>query len=125
MKLNIREIAKKETVVAEIMNGREKGETEDLIKRNKPITINDFEACEITNDEGEKEIVYAYTVEEEPKMFYFAGYVLKKIFEKIIAACDGDYETAYSAVRAETLKVKLGEKKTKSKNTVTTVEVVD
>ena len=123
--LNIKAIAKKETVVAEIMVGKEKGETEDLIKMKKPITINDFEACEITNDEGEKEIVYAYTVDEVPETFFFAGYVLKKIFEKIIQACEGDIEDAYKAVRTQKLKVKLGEKKTKSKNIVTTVEVVD
>lgn len=123
--LNIKAIARKETVVAEIMVGRDKGETEDIIKSRKPITINDFEACEITNDEGVKEVVYAYTTKEEPNKFYFAGLVLKRIFESIIAQAQGDFEEAYNAVREQGLKVKLGEKRTKNKMTVTTVEVVD
>lgn len=123
--INIKELAKKETIVAEIMDGREKGDTSDLIKNGKPVQINDFEACHITNKDGEEELVYAYTVEEQPKRFYFAGFVLKKIFDAIVSSCDGNLEEAYGEVRKQKLKVLFGEKKTKSKNTVTTIEVVD
>lgn len=125
MALNIKSIAKKATVVAEIMENREKGETEELIKSGIVYTINDCEECRITNDKGEEETVWAYTVEENPDKFYFAGYVLKKIFENILAECEGDYAELYSAVCSQGLKVKYGQKKTRDgKRTVTTIEVV-
>lgn len=123
--MSIKEIAKKETVVAEIVVGREKGETESLIKTGEVVTICDFESCLITNEQGNKEVVYAYVVEEHTDKFFFAGHVLRKIFESIIAHYDGDLSDAYQAMRTEKLKVRLGEKKTKTKNMVTTVEVVE
>ena len=126
MAVNIKSIAKKATVVAEIMENREKGDTEELIKLKTPVTIKDCEVCTLTNDDGEEENVWAYTIEEEPKKFYFAGYVLKKIFERILEACQGDYVELYSQLNAQGLTVKFGQKKTKDgKRTVTTVNVVD
>lgn len=125
MALDIKKIARKATVVAEIMENREKGDTEELIKRKSSVTINDCEMCTLTNDEGEEENVWAYTIKEEPEKFYFAGYVLKKIFENILAECEGDYEELYSAVIKQGLTVKFGQKKTRDgKRVVTTVEVV-
>ena len=107
------------------MENREKGDTEELIKRKSSVTINDCEMCTLTNDEGEEENVWAYTIKEEPEKFYFAGYVLKKIFENILAECEGDYEELYSAVIKQGLTVKFGQKKTRDgKRVVTTVEVV-
>ena len=127
--MNIKEIARKETVVAEIMENREKGDTSTLIKlcsdNKTAFTIDNFEACEITNDSGEKEMVYAYTVSENKKEFFFAGFVLKKIFDSIVNAYQGDYESAYNAMKREKLVVRFGEKKTKNKQTVTTIDVLD
>ena len=125
MALNIKSIAKKSTVVAEIMENREKGETEELIALKRPVTINDCEECRLINDNNEEEIVWAYTLKEYPEKFFFAGLVLKKIFESILAECEGDYEELYNAVREQGLTVKYGQKKTRDgKRTVTTIEVV-
>lgn len=125
MALNLKNIAKKATVIAEIMENRTKGETEDLIELKEPVTINDCELCLLTNDEGKEERVWAYTIKEQPEKFYFAGFVLKKIFESALEECGGDYTELYIAVQGG-LKVKYGQKKTKDgKRTVTTIEVVD
>lgn len=125
MSFNIKSIAKKATVVAEIMEGREKGDTDELIARKEAVTINDCEQCSITNDKGEEERVWAYTIKEEPKKFYFAGYVLKKIFEEILVECEGDFAMLYKAIQEQGLTVKYGQRKTRDgKRTVTTIEVI-
>ena len=123
--MNIKSIARKATVVAEIMENREKGDTNYLIHANKPFTIDNCELCLLPGDEGNTERVYAYTVKELPDLFFFAGFVLKKIFDSILEECQGDLEEMYDMIRQETLPVKFGEKKTKDgKRTVTTIEVI-
>lgn len=126
MSINVKSIAKKATVVAEIMENREKGNTAELIKAEKVFTINRCEMCLLPKDDGNgEERVYAYTVEEIPEKFYFAGFILKKIFDSILEECEGDYEEMYAIIKDQGLPVKYGEKKTKDgKRTVTTIEVV-
>lgn len=126
MSINVKSIAKKATVVAEIMENREKGDTAELIKAKNAFTINNCEMCMLPRDDGNgEEKVYAYTVEEKPDKFYFAGFILKKIFDSILEECEGDYEEMYALIKQQGLVVKYGEKKTKDgKRTVTTIEVV-
>lgn len=125
MSINIKNIAKKATVVAEIMENREKGDTKELIARKSSVTIDDCEVCTLTNDEGVEEEVWAYTIKEEPNKFYFAGFVLKKIFESILEECEGDYTTLYSEIKHQGLRGTFGEKKTRDgKRTVTTFTVL-
>lgn len=125
MALNIKSIARKATVVAEIMENRDKGDTEELIKLNSQVTINDCEECRITGENGNEEAIWAFTIKEEPKKFFFAGFVLKKIFESLLIECEGDYDELYSAIQSQGLTVKFGQKKTRDqKRTVTTIEVV-
>lgn len=123
--MNIKSIARKATIVAEIMENREKGDTNHLIQANRPFTINNCELCLLPGDDGNTERVYAYTVKELPDNFFFAGFVLKKIFDTILEECQGDLEEMYALIKQETLPVKFGEKKTKDgKRTVTTIEVI-
>lgn len=125
MALDLRSIARKATIIAEIMENKEKGITEELIELGKPVTINDCELCQITNDKGEPEQVWVFTIKEIPNKFFFGGYVVKKIFESIVEVCAGDYTELYSAVSSQGLKVKFGQSKTKDgKRTVTTIEVI-
>ena len=126
MSINVKSIAKKATVVAEIMENREKGDTAELIKAKNAFTINNCEMCLLPKDDGNgEEKVYAYTVEEKPDKFYFAGFILKKIFDAILEECEGDYEEMYALIKQQGLTVKYGEKKTKDgKRTVTTIEVL-
>ena len=124
MAINLQKVAQKATTLAEIMEGKTKGETSELIKRKAPVTINDCEVMELTNDEGEKEQVWAFTITEEPKKFYFAGTVVRNIFLAILEECQGDYAELYSAIETQGLKVKFGEGKTKKGRPVTTIEVL-
>lgn len=122
--INVRELAKKSTVLAAIMEDRTKGDTEELIARKEVVHIIDCELCTITN-EGAEDRVWAYTIKEEPKKFYFAGYVLKKIFESILDECEGDYTEMYSAVSSQGIPVKFSQQKTKDgKRVFTAVEVM-
>lgn len=124
MAIDLRKVAQKATTLAEIMEGKTKGNTEDLIKLNKPVTINDCEMVVLVNEEGEKENVWAFTIEEEPKTFYFAGTVLKNTFQAILEACQGDYAEMYNEVCEQNLVVKFSQGKTKKGRPVTTIEVL-
>ena len=123
MAINLKKVAQKATVLAEIMENRDKGTTEELINKKAPVTINDCEVMDIVNDAGEKEQVWAFTIKEEPNKFYFAGTVLKNVFVEILKECNGDYCELYSAVQEQGLTVKFKESKTKKGRPVTTVEV--
>ena len=124
MALNLKKVAQKSTVLAEIMENKTKGTTEELIAKNSPVTINDCEVMEITNESGERERVWAFTIKEEPNKFYFAGTVMRKIFEDALTECEGDYTELYSAVVDQNLTVRFKESKTKKGRPVTVVEVL-
>lgn len=121
---NLKDIAKKATTLAEIMNGRDKIDTEEIIDTYEDgITIDNIELCLMVVD-GEQVNVWIYTFEEDKKHFAFAGYVLAKIFNQIVEECDGDLEKAYAEVKKQTLSVRLSTGKTKSKQPITLVEVL-
>ena len=86
--------------VLPLMDGKDKGTTEDLI--GVIVTLNDFGF--LSGDDGEYAV---FTVQEEPKEFFFGGKVLTealKEFEK-----DGYTES----IREEGLPLVLTKKKTK------------
>lgn len=120
----IRELMEKATVVAKIMAGREKGDTESLIKLDDPVTIDNFEMYEQQNDKGETEPVYVYTIKEDTEHFFFAGAVLKNFFDLVVKDCLGDYEDAYEKLAKEPVKVKFSAGKTKNNQKVTLVRLV-
>ena len=118
-KMNFKAIAKKQTTMAEIMIDREKITTQEIIDDfDGEITIDNIEFCHIGSDD-----VWAYTFEEDETKFAFAGYILSKIFNACLEAVGGDFEELYK--QWTPLKVKLSEGKTKNKNQVTLVEVLD
>lgn len=125
MSIDIRKIAREATTLSELMEGREKIETEDIIKYYKNgITINKVDCVSIIEDEQEKNI-YVYTFKEEPKKFAFSGYVLKKIFDNILYAMGGDVGALNNELEKEDFKVILKAGKTKDgKRNVTIVEVL-
>ena len=126
MAINLRDLAKKATVFAEIMDGRDKADTEDIIKyHNDGITIRDFEPVTMKDEDGEENDFFVYVADELPQKFMFSGHVLNKIFQQVIAMADGDIEEARAEFKRQGLKVKLGSKQTKDKKkSVTTVEVL-
>lgn len=125
--INIKKVAKKAVVLSELMNGREKIETEDIIKYYKDkISINAAECISIPDEKSEDGTsrFYVYTFKEEEKKFAFSGAVLTKVFDGIMEACKGDVEVFNKELADQVLEVRLSTGKTKDKKQITLVEVL-
>ena len=126
--MDFKKVALDATTMSELMNGRDKMDTEELIK-NYPegVTIDFIDNVNMQQEDGE-ENVWIYVTEEQPNKFTFAGFVLAKIFNNILAEFEGDYaemiETYNSALKEDKLRVKLERAKTKSKREITKVTVL-
>lgn len=126
--MDFKKIALDATTMSEIMNGRDKMDTEELIKKYpEGVTIDFIDNVNIQQEDGE-ENVWIFVTEEQPNKFTFAGFVLAKIFNNILAEFEGDYaemiETYNSALKEDKLRVKLERAKTKSKREITKVTVL-
>lgn len=126
--MNFKKIALDATTMSEIMNGRDKMDTEELIKKYpEGVTIDFIDNVNMQQEDGE-ENVWIFVTEEQPNKFTFAGFVLAKIFNNILAEFEGDYaemiETYNSALKEDKLRVKLERAKTKSKREITKVTVL-
>lgn len=126
--MDFKKIALDATTMSEFMNGRDKMDTEELIKKYpEGITIDFIDNVNMQQEDGE-ENVWIFVTEEQPNKFTFAGFVLAKIFNNILAEFEGDYaemiETYNSALKEDKLRVKLERAKTKSKREITKVTVL-
>ena len=126
--MDFKKIALDATTMSEIMNGRDKMDTEELIKKYpEGVTIDFIDNVNMQREDGE-ENVWIFVTEEQPNKFTFAGFVLAKIFNNILAEFEGDYaemiETYNSALKEDKLRVKLERAKTKSKREITKVTVL-
>lgn len=126
--MDFKKIALDATIMSEIMNGRDKMDTEELIKKYpEGVTIDFIDNVNMQQEDGE-ENVWIFVTEEQPNKFTFAGFVLAKIFNNILAEFEGDYaemiETYNSALKEDKLRVKLERAKTKSKREITKVTVL-
>lgn len=126
--MNFKKIALDATTMSEIMNGRDKMDTEELIKKYpEGVTIDFIDNVNMQQEDGE-ENVWIFVTEEQPNKFTFAGFVLAKIFNNILAEFEGDYaemiETYNSALKEDKLRVKLERAKTKAKREITKVTVL-
>ena len=126
--MDFKKIALDATTMSELMNGRDKMDTEDLIKKYpNGVTIDFIDNVNMQQEDGE-ENVWIFVTEEQPNKFTFAGFVLAKIFNNILAEFEGDYaemiETYNSALKEDKLRVKLERAKTKSKREITKVMVL-
>lgn len=123
--LNIKKMAQKAVVLAEIFEGKEKIDTDTIIQ-NYPngIHINNIEFITMMGEKGEEQF-WAYTFDENPNVFAFSGYVLAKIFNDLLAACDGDYEELYESFRANGgLSVRLSASRTKKNQPITKIDIL-
>lgn len=120
--MNIKAIAQKAVTMSELMEGRDKIETKDIIKYY-PEGIHIIDADKISMS-GEDKDFYVYIFDEDKKVFAFAGMLLNKIFDGILEACEGDFDEFHKILRKETLLVRLSEGKTKEKQPITLVEVI-
>lgn len=126
--MDFKKIALDVTTMSELMNGRDKMDTEELIKKYPNGVIIDFiDNVNMQQEDGE-ENVWIFVTEEQPDKFTFAGFVLAKIFNNILSEFEGDYaemiETYNSALKDDKLRVKLERAKTKTKREITKVTVL-
>lgn len=126
--MDFKKIALDATTMSELMNGRDKMDTEELIKKYpNGVTIDFIDNVNMQQEDGE-ENVWIFVTEEQPDKFTFAGFVLAKIFNNILDEFEGDYaemiEMYNSALKEDKLRVKLERAKTKSKREITKVTVL-
>lgn len=126
--MDFKKIALDVTTMSELMNGRDKMDTEELIKKYpNGVTIDFIDNVNMQQEDGE-ENVWIFVTEEQPNKFTFAGFVLAKIFNNILDKFEDDYaemiETYNSALKEDKLRVKLERAKTKSKREITKVTVL-
>lgn len=123
-KLNFRDKAIKSTTLAQIMDGRDKIDTEDIIK-NFPegFTIDEIEY--VTMQKGEDiDQFWAYHI-KGTDYFAFGGYILNKIFNDYLVGYEGTYDELYREFKESGgIRVKLTEGKTKDGKSVTLVKVL-
>ena len=127
--MDFKKIALDATTMSELMNGREKMDTEELIKKYPDgVTIDFIDNVRMSQEDGEDENVWIFVTEEQPDKFTFGGFVLAKIFNNILSEFEGDYaemiETYNSALKEDKLRVKLERAKTKTKREITKVTVL-
>lgn len=122
--MDFRKQAQKATTLAEIMEGKEKGDTQQLIDYGKKVTLNNFEPVVLANEDGEAEEVFAFTVKEFPHYFFFAGHIMRKILADWVKAY-GNYEDCIEDYKkCDPVELKFSTGKTKAKRQVTLVEVI-
>ena len=106
---SLRERAKEFDVRLPLMDGKEKGETTELL--GQVSTINEFGF--LPNENGEAFAVF--TVQERPTRFYFGG---KVITDRLLQLEEEGY---HEAIVTEGLPVLMEEKKSKNKRSYTNV----
>ena len=107
----LKERARKLSVRLDLMEGKTKGNMEDLI--GEVVTINDFGFMQDRKDGTE---YIAFVVKEDPEKFFFGGMVLTNNLKEL--AMDGFTDT----IIKEGLPVRFGTKKKADKTSYTTVE---
>lgn len=127
--MDFKKIALDATTMSELMNGRDKMDTEELIKKYPDGVIIDFiDNVNMSQEDGEAENVWIFVTEEQPDKFTFGGFVLAKIFNNILAEFEGDYDAMIeeynSSLKEDKLRVKLERAKTKTKREITKVTVL-
>lgn len=127
--MDFKKIALDATTMSELMNGRDKMDTEELIKKYPDgVTIDFIDNVNMSQEDGEAENVWIFVTEEQPNKFTFGGFVLAKIFNNILAEFEGDYDAMIeeynSSLKEDKLRVKLERAKTKTKREITKVTIL-
>lgn len=127
--MDFKKIALDATTMSELMNGRDKMDTEELIKKYpEGVTIDFIDNVNMSQEDGEAENVWIFVTEEQPDKFTFGGFVLTKIFNNILVEFEGDYDAMIeeynSSLKEDKLRVKLERAKTKTKREITKVTVL-
>ena len=126
MNINIKDIARKATVLSDLMNGREQINTNDIINDYPSgITITGFDMVAILDKKGRPTTYPCCIFKEDTTKYLNGGYVLSKIFDSIIVQFEGDVEKANKALAEQGgLTVKFTSTTTKGGNNLTAIEIM-
>ena len=119
---NFREIAAKTLSLSDLMAGREKITTEELI--GQTVTCVEFDFATI-NDNGKEKTFPVLIFAEHPDRYYSGGTLLNKMCQAWAAEYDGDISAASNALSDEGgVKIRFRTGKTKSGNNLTNIDVL-
>lgn len=119
---NFREIAAKTLSLSDLMAGREKMTTEDLI--GQTVTCVEFDFATI-NDKGTEKTFPVLIFAEYPDRYYTGGTLLNKMCMAWAGEYDGDISAASAALSDEGgVKIRFAAGKTKSGNNLTNITVM-
>lgn len=121
------DIAKKETSLSRIMEGRTKVKQEDIMaKFPDGVTVTEFEFLTVNDPKKGVSTFPVLTIAEAPHVCFFGGAILSKICAAWASEFDGDAEAASDALKADGgCKMKFVNSRTKTGNNITLVEIVD
>ena len=125
MGINFRQVAQDATSLSELMAGRTKVDTADVIaKYPEGITVTAVDLVEYEK-QGEPVEYPVFLFAENEQAFYCGGVVLKKIVRAWVSSYNGDFR-AMSADLAEQggVKIKLSVGRSKNGNSITNVEIL-
>lgn len=119
---NFKQKAIESTILSDLMQGREKISTEEVIKKYpKGITVTDFDFVTIEN-----KTFVVLTFEEDETKFLNGGFVLTKVFSEIVEDFEGEVEAAreeYSKYENKIVAVLSAGKTKDGKNNITKVQI--
>lgn len=121
----LKERAKAVTSLSDLMSGREKGSTSDLI--NQKLTVQAVDLTRLLNNNtGEIEDVPVIIFKEITDKFYFGGTVWKQIIESWVELYDTPtpLKDINNDLHAENVVVEITSGRTKKGNNITRVEVL-
>lgn len=120
--MSFREIAAKTLSLSDLMAGREKITTEQLI--GQTVTVIEFDFATIT-DRGEEKTFPVLIFKEFPNHYYCGGTLLAKMCMAWSAEYDGDVAAASNALADEGgVQIRFTAGKTKSGNNLTNITVL-
>lgn len=122
--MSLKEIAKSNTSLSDLMVGRQKGNLEDMC--NKVLTIDEVDTIKLYNTRtGNSDTIAVINFVEDSKNFYFGGIVWLNIINDWLTSCMGDILEVNKLLADEQIKVKMSREKTKNGNNITKVVIVD
>lgn len=118
-------IAKKATVLSDLMVDRNKIATEDIIKRwPQGFTIDQFDLVTTPDSNGIDRTYPVFTIKEDPTVFAYGGKAMFEVVKLWLDECDGDIASCSAEVSAENVKIKLSQARTSRGNNFTRVDVL-
>lgn len=120
---DFRKVAQSTLSLSELMAGREKLDTSDIV--NKDLTIVNFDLATMETEEGDTSTFAVVHFEEYPDKYYNGGTILTKLVTAWANLFNGDVEEAAAAfLETGGVKVRFKESKTRRNRDVITIEVL-